>query len=194
MANTDAQPPTTLHALLKYVAKYASKPEKKSASYTELQTQILPHTSTAAPTLSFLSKMLNKLIGERDWSAQEVSHILLGIPMQDASRVTVTLDCRESHAQDDMIVLEDGTVKAGRSAAQRYQARMGFPRPSRLTGPHPLRLATALELGHVQQTSKSLAPGDQLLPQVFQGSLRADLRRLLPGEAHAAPPVQYFRR
>jgi len=128
MANTDAQPPASMHALLKYIAKYASKPEKKSASYTELQNQILPHTSNAAPALSFVSKMLNKLIGERDWSAQEVSHILLGIPMQDASRVTVTLDCRESHAQDDMIVLEDGTVKAGRSAAQRYQARMADSR------------------------------------------------------------------
>ena len=122
MANTDAQPPTSLHALLKYIAKYVSKPEKKSASYTELQSRILLHTSNVAPTLSFVSKMLNKLIGERYWSAQEVSHILLGIPMQDASRVTITLDCRES--QDDLIVLEDGNVKAQRSAAQRYKARI----------------------------------------------------------------------
>jgi hypothetical protein len=37
MANTDIQPSVTLHALLTYLAKYVSKPEKKSVSYTELQ-------------------------------------------------------------------------------------------------------------------------------------------------------------
>jgi ATP-dependent DNA helicase PIF1 len=77
MANTDIQPPTNLHALLAYIAKYVSKPEKSSTSYVELQTQILPYLNDRAPLLSFVSKMLNKLIGERDWSAQEVSHILL---------------------------------------------------------------------------------------------------------------------
>jgi hypothetical protein len=77
MANTDIQPPTSLHAILSYVGKYVSKPEKSSTSYTELQSQVLPHMNDRAPLLSFVSRMLNKLIGERDWSAQEVSHILL---------------------------------------------------------------------------------------------------------------------
>ena len=69
MANTDIQPPTSLHAVLSYIGKYVSKPEKSSASYTELQAQILPNINDRAPLLSFVSKMLNKLIGERDWSA-----------------------------------------------------------------------------------------------------------------------------
>jgi ATP-dependent DNA helicase PIF1 len=37
MANTDIQPSVTLHALLEYLGKYVSKPEKSSVSYTELQ-------------------------------------------------------------------------------------------------------------------------------------------------------------
>ena len=37
MANTDIQPPTSLFAVLAYVAKYVSKPETKSKSYTDLQ-------------------------------------------------------------------------------------------------------------------------------------------------------------
>ena len=81
MANIDIQPPTTLTAVLSYVGKYVSKPEKSSVSYTELQSQVLPFVNDRAPLLSFVSKMLNKLIGERDWSAQEVSHILLQLPV-----------------------------------------------------------------------------------------------------------------
>jgi ATP-dependent DNA helicase PIF1 len=77
MANTDIQPPTDLRTVLSYIGKYVSKPEKSSASYAELQAQILPCINDRAPLLSFVSKMLNKLIGERDWSAQEVSYILL---------------------------------------------------------------------------------------------------------------------
>ena len=84
MANTDIQPPTSLHAVLSYIGKYVSKPEKSSLSYTELQSQVLPYINDRAPLLSFVSKMLNKLIGERDWSAQEVSHLLLQIPVQES--------------------------------------------------------------------------------------------------------------
>jgi hypothetical protein len=37
LANTDIQPSLTLRAVLAYLAKYVSKPEKSSVSYTELQ-------------------------------------------------------------------------------------------------------------------------------------------------------------
>ena len=85
MANTDIQPPTSLHAVLSYLGKYVSKPEKSSASYTKLQAQILLCINDQAPLLSFVSKMLNKLIRERNWLAQEVSYILLQLPVQKSS-------------------------------------------------------------------------------------------------------------
>ena len=68
--------------------------------------------------------MLNKLIGERDWSAQEVSHILLQLPVQKSSRMLVSLDCRLEDIQYDLIVLESGEVTAQRSALQRYRDRL----------------------------------------------------------------------
>ena len=123
MANTDIQPPTSLWAVLAYVAKYVSKPETKSKSYADLQGMILPYTNERALLLSFVSKMLNKLIGERDWSAQEVSHILLQLPVQESSRSVVTLDCRPEQSQDDLIVLEDGDITTQRSPTKRYQDR-----------------------------------------------------------------------
>jgi ATP-dependent DNA helicase PIF1 len=94
MANTNIQPLTTLRAVLSYIRKYVSKPKKASASYAELQAQVLPYINDRAPLLSFVSRMLNKLIGERDWSAQEVSHILLQLLVQKSSRMLVSLDCR----------------------------------------------------------------------------------------------------
>jgi ATP-dependent DNA helicase PIF1 len=84
---------------------------------------ILPYTNEWVPLLSFVSKMLNKLIGERDWSAQEVSHNLLQLPVQESSRSVATLDCRPERAQDNLIVLEGGDVKVQRSSMKRYQDR-----------------------------------------------------------------------
>lgn len=64
------------------------------------------------------------MIGERDWSAQEVCHILLQIPIQDSSRMLVSLDCRPQKEQEDLIVLESGGVTAGRSVLQKYCDRL----------------------------------------------------------------------
>jgi hypothetical protein len=48
---------------------------------------VLPHVSDRNPVPSFVSKVINKLIGERDYSAQEICHVLLGPPIQEDSRV-----------------------------------------------------------------------------------------------------------
>jgi ATP-dependent DNA helicase PIF1 len=124
MANTDIQPPTTLHAVLSYVGKYVSKPERASASYAELQAQVLPHINDQAPLLSFVSRMLNKLIRERDWSAQEVSHLLLQLPVQKSSGALVSLDCRPDDIQKDLITLESGEITTQRPVLQRYRDRL----------------------------------------------------------------------
>jgi Fe-S oxidoreductase len=71
-----------------------SKPEKSSVSYTELQAQVLPYVNACAPFLSFTSKLFNKLVGERDWSVQEVTYLLLQLLQQEGTRTVVTLDCR----------------------------------------------------------------------------------------------------
>ena len=122
-----------------------SKPEKSSLSYTELQSQVLPYINDRAPLLSFVSKMLNKLIGERDWSAQEVSHLLLQIPVQDSSRGVVSLDCRPEESQDDLIVLESGDISARRSVLRRYRDRLKDTRNGNASLP-TLSLFTCLRL------------------------------------------------
>jgi hypothetical protein len=68
--------------------------------------------------------MLNKLIRERDWLAQEVSYLLLQILVQDSSRGVVNLDCRPKEAQDDLIFLESGNISTWRSVLKRYRDRL----------------------------------------------------------------------
>jgi hypothetical protein len=42
--------------------------------------------------VSFVSKMMNRLVGERDYSAQGVCHLLLGLLLQEDSRVVRSVD------------------------------------------------------------------------------------------------------
>ena len=99
LANTDISPCTSVDAVVAYVGKYATKVETKSASFADMTRQILPHVTSERPLLSFVSKMLNKLIGERDYSAQEVCHLLLNLPLQEGSRAVLFVDCRPSDKQ-----------------------------------------------------------------------------------------------
>ncbi|KAH7230301.1 hypothetical protein B0J15DRAFT_473109 [Fusarium solani] len=94
LANIDISPCTSLQAVITYAAKYCSKAEKKTESFSRLADQVLPHISHVQPLLSFPSRLMNKLIAERDYSAQEISHLLLNIPLQEGPRMVVTVDCR----------------------------------------------------------------------------------------------------
>jgi ATP-dependent DNA helicase PIF1 len=87
LANTDIKPCISIDAVLNYVAKYCSKAETKSKSYQELASELLPRISNRDPLVSFASKLMNKLISERDWSVQEICHLLMHLPLQEGTRV-----------------------------------------------------------------------------------------------------------
>ncbi|TWU71531.1 hypothetical protein ED733_000738 [Metarhizium rileyi] len=101
LANIDISPCTSLQAVIMYAAKYCSKSEKKTEPYCMLADQVLPHTAHLQPLLSFSSRLMNKLIAERDYSAQEIFHLLLNIPLQEGTRMVVSVDCRpwEQHVR-----------------------------------------------------------------------------------------------
>jgi ATP-dependent DNA helicase PIF1 len=66
MANMDISPPYTINTVLNYIAKYILKKKKKSILYKQISRHIIPYINYRAPLLSFVSKMLNKLVGEQD--------------------------------------------------------------------------------------------------------------------------------
>ncbi len=86
--NIDISPCTNSHAVLQYIAKYASKSETKSETYQDLFAAVASHYSSSNSILSSATKMMNALLVERDWPAQEVMHYLLGLPLAESSQCT----------------------------------------------------------------------------------------------------------
>lgn len=128
LANTDISPCTGKEAVVNYAAKYCSKIERETMTYGQISRMILPHIADGNPLLSFVSKMMNKLIGERDYSAQEVSHILLGLPLQEDSRVVRSVDCRPSNQHGRQLDLDaDGEENEIGSRTTMYEKYLGRP-------------------------------------------------------------------
>jgi ATP-dependent DNA helicase PIF1 len=64
MANMDISPPYIINTVLNYITKYILKEEKKSILYKQILRYIILYINCQAPLLSFISKILNKLIRE----------------------------------------------------------------------------------------------------------------------------------
>ncbi|KAF6528008.1 hypothetical protein HZS61_008310 [Fusarium oxysporum f. sp. conglutinans] len=106
LANIDISPCTSLQAVINYAAKYCSKMERRTDSYASLGRQILPYVSHHNPLLSFASRLMNKLLAERDFSGQEICHVLLNCELQEGTRVVRAVDCRPYEQQGRSLRLQ----------------------------------------------------------------------------------------
>jgi ATP-dependent DNA helicase PIF1 len=104
-ANTDAQPCTSQAAVVNYVVKYVGKAEKKTESFKQVAVQAMNKINSNRAITTFVAKFMNRLIAERDWSAQEVHHLLLGLPLHNSTRIVQNVDCRhpDEHWQADLM-------------------------------------------------------------------------------------------
>src|SRR4051794_17040053 len=98
-ANVDLKPVLSIHAALQYISKYASKSEPRSAAFSEIFNQILNNSKPEDTSLMSIQKLLLNSVAERDISAQETCHLILGIPLYHSSRVLVTLNINEETAR-----------------------------------------------------------------------------------------------
>ncbi|KAG6978200.1 hypothetical protein FocnCong_v021394 [Fusarium oxysporum f. sp. conglutinans] len=80
--------------------------EKRTDSYASLGRQILPYVSHHNPLLSFASRLMNKLLAERDFSGQEICHVLLNCELQEGTRVVRAVDCRPYEQQGRSLRLQ----------------------------------------------------------------------------------------
>lgn len=131
-ANTDVNPCTGRHAVVHYVSKYVTKNEEQTVSYKDMMRRLLPNVNSGNPLLSAVTKLMNKLIGERDWSAQEICHLLLGLPLHQGSRTIISVDLRPKEEHDQYYSFshegdadETNTVRAGKSWLDKYEDRPG---------------------------------------------------------------------
>ena len=78
-ANVDLQLILDKEAAVRYMVKYASKPEKRSDNAGEIFTSIMgvEHGDTA----HWWRRLMLKCVGNRDMGAQETAHSILQLPM-----------------------------------------------------------------------------------------------------------------
>ena len=91
-ANVDLKPILSIHAALQYISKYASKAEPQSAAFSDILNRILDESQPEDSPLAPVQKLLLHSVAERDISAQETCHIILGIPLYHSSRQSVFLN------------------------------------------------------------------------------------------------------
>ena len=93
-ANVDMQYIVSRNRVLNYIAKYAAKSEPRSKGLKVVYGNILKTMKDNGSSLKMVQKLMISSVGERDYSAQETCHLLLGLPMYWASRdfVYLTLD------------------------------------------------------------------------------------------------------
>ena len=104
-ANVDWQPVLSRHAVIKYIAKYASKVERSSEKYQQML-MCLSNLSNPNNLASWAYRnLLTKTIIERDIGAQETCHMLLELPLVEYSRKFVNLNF--SHEVFKPVVIND---------------------------------------------------------------------------------------
>jgi ATP-dependent DNA helicase PIF1 len=95
-ANVDLKPVLTMNVALRYVSKYASKSEPRSASFSEILSTILRNSDPSDSSLKAIQGLLLHTVAERDISAQETCHLLLELPLYRSSRQFVSLNLNKN--------------------------------------------------------------------------------------------------
>ena len=118
--------------VLNYIAKYAAKSEPRSKGLKAVYGNVLKTLKSDGSSLKMVQKLMISSVGERDYSAQETCHLLLGLPMYRASRDFVILSLDGSRQVDND--QEEGTaVVTLASQLDHYRSRPTTPHMEGLT-------------------------------------------------------------
>ena len=86
------QPVLDREAARRYISKYASKPEALSDSYHAALKDFCARLPVAQPAERAVQSLFARMAADRDISAQEAVHLLLGEPLVGCSRSFVNLN------------------------------------------------------------------------------------------------------
>lgn len=115
----DIQPVLSKSHVMNYVEKYAAKGKPISARYDEVLRTILQR-EVAENDLEkkAVRKLLVSSVGERDYSAQEVCHILIGWDLYHCSRQFVSVTVRK---HEWVALRSDEKQVGGQSVLEKYK-------------------------------------------------------------------------
>ncbi len=118
-----------------YIAKYASKAESNAPAFPAMLASIVQNLQQENTAVSVCQKLLNKMLGERTYTAQETAHLLLGVPLVRTSVSFQSLNLSkdgssralqdEPDTEDPMSMAADGEdrVVTAESWLQKYMGR-----------------------------------------------------------------------
>ena len=109
--------------MLNYIAKYASKGETSSSSYIDILNAIVSNEASDSPAKAAIQKIMISTLGERNYSAQEVIHIVMGYSLHKASRSFVTLTIRDDEWNNIVLNQTEETVRVRESQVDKYKSR-----------------------------------------------------------------------
>jgi ATP-dependent DNA helicase PIF1 len=119
-ANSDSRPIQDVGAPVVYASKYISKAEPTSATYLKVLQTVISHLDDGTAAGVAHQKLLSAMVAERDISAQEVCHILLGLPLWTSSRQCRSLSVSQNQSQE--LDFENPT-RERKSVRQHYEGR-----------------------------------------------------------------------
>lgn len=120
-ANVDLQIIVDVQACARYMTKYAAKGECRSQPVQTLYKSCVEHLNNNSDGRRVLRTALLHSVGERDFSAQETSHMLLSLPLFSCTYnfVTVALNSSRKVTRDD----NSGELTLEASALDDYASR-----------------------------------------------------------------------
>lgn len=122
-ANIDVSPVLSRRALVNYLAKYITKSEKQSKDLTEVLKTLMHTTDGDAKVKKVIQRLYIQSCSERDFSAQETCHLLMGTPLtKSGGRKFVTLNFKALDP-NDWVPLADDDTKIGKSYIEKYMER-----------------------------------------------------------------------
>ena len=121
----DLQPVLDRTAAMKYVSKYASKPEVTSDSYHHALATFCSRLPRHLPAERAVESLFAKMAADRDISAQEAVHLLLGEKLVGCSRSFVNLnaDNDAAHAFTEAPDFDDNDAAFKQSFFHHYRTR-----------------------------------------------------------------------
>ena len=75
-----------MNAIIRYIIKYTTKSEKTSSSYMDFIYKMNSDKTKNNEAKSMITKLIISSINKRDYSAQEVAHIMMSWPLYVTSR------------------------------------------------------------------------------------------------------------
>jgi ATP-dependent DNA helicase PIF1 len=161
-ANVDLQPVLDRDAAIKYISKYASKPETVSDGYHHALDEFCSRMPQDLPAENVVCRLFARMAADRDISAQEAVHLLLGDHLVGCTRSFVNLNAADDapHMLQDHNEADDEDPAFEASFFPRYQARPdaqdglsavqfccrfnivtgAYPPPSAFSAPSPIAL------------------------------------------------------